>query len=99
MRSIGFFFNGRERFGNKWIKIASLLKTKTYHQTKYHALTYDTEIGKAKQIGKEGEMVLLTTQMNNIKDIIDKGLGSSNDIEWFESEKRKLTTKGRPTAR
>ena len=84
--------NGREQFGNEWIKIASLLKTKTYHQTKYHALTHDTEIGKAKQTGKEGEMVY-------IKGLIDEGSASSNDIKWFEFEMRKLTTKGRPTAR
>ena len=86
------FLKAREQFGNKWSKIASLLKTKTYAQTLYHGLAYDTEIGKAKQIGKEGEMVY-------IKGLIDEGSASSNDIKWFEFEMRKLTTKGRPTAR
>jgi hypothetical protein len=86
------FLKAREQFGNKWSKIASLLKTKTYYQTLYHGLAYDTEIGKAKQTGKEGEMVY-------IKGLIDEGSASSNDIKWFEFEMRKLTTKGRPTAR
>ena len=82
------FLNAREQFGNKWSKIASLLKTKTYAQTLYHGLAYDTEFGKR---GK-WEMVY-------IKGLIDEGSASSNDIKWFEFEMRKLTTKGRPTAR
>ena len=82
------FLKAREQFGNKWSKIASLLKTKTYDQTLYHGLAYDTEFGKR---GK-WEMVY-------IKGLIDEGSASSNDIKWFEFEMRKLTTKGRPTAR
>ena len=81
------FLNAREQFGNKWSKIASLLKTKTYDQTLYHGLAYDTEFGKR---GK-WEMVY-------IKGLIDEGSASSNDIKWFEFEMRILTTKGRPTA-
>ena len=80
------FLNGRARYGNSWGEIARLLRGKSDTQTKYHAQIYD------KKFGKEGEMVY-------IKGLIDEGSASSNDIKWFEFEMRKLTTKGRPTAR